>query len=66
LTAEIIQKLFEAGEYGDCRNGEKSSRFQVLPTTWFCISLYFGKRDRENQSLMKKSMLRLADTASGE
>ena len=38
----------------------------LLQTTWFYISLYFGKRGRENQSLMKESMLRLVVTASGE
>ena len=37
-----------------------------MQTAWFHVSLYFGKRGRENQSLMKKSMLRLAVTASGE
>ena len=31
-----------------------------------CVSLYFGKRGWENQSVMKKSMLRLTLTPSGE
>ena len=37
-----------------------------MQTTWFYVSLYFSKRGRENQSLMKKSMLRLAVTATIE
>ena len=32
----------------------------------FYVSLYFGKSGRENQSLMNKSMLRLAVTAASE
>lgn len=63
LTAEIIQKLFEAGELA---SAETRNPRALLQTTWFYVSLYFGKRGRENQSLMKKSMLRLAVTASGE
>ena len=63
LTAEIIQKLFEAGELA---SAETTNPRALLQTTWFYVSLYFGKRGRENQSLMKKTMLRLAVTASGE
>ena len=37
-----------------------------MQTTWFYISTYFGKRGRENQSYMKKAMLRLTATAGGE
>ena len=63
LTAETVQKLFEAGELASAET--KNPRL-LLQTTWFYISLYFGKRGRENQSAMKKSMLRLAVTPSGE
>ena len=58
-----MQKLFEAGELAsaDTRNPRL-----LQQTTWFYISLYFGKRGKENQSAMKKSMLRLAVTPSGE
>ena len=62
LTAEIIQKLFEAGELA---SAETKNPRALLQTTWFYVSLS-GKRGRENQSLMKKTMLRLAVTASGE
>ena len=63
LTAEFIQKLFEAGELA---SADTKIPRALLQTAWFYVSLYFGKRGRENQSLMKKSMLHLAVTASGE
>ena len=63
LTAEFIQKLFEAGELA---SADTKIPRALMQTAWFYVSLYFGKRGRENQSLMKKSMLRLAVTASGE
>ena len=63
LTAEVVQKLFEAGELA-C--AETKNPLALLQTTWFYVSLYLGKRGRENQSLMKKSMLRLTVTATGE
>ena len=63
LTAEVVQKLFEAGELA-C--AETKNPLALLQTTRFYVSLYLGKRGRENQSLMKKSMLRLTVTATGE
>ena len=63
LTAEVIQKLFEAGELA-C--AETKNPLALLQTTWFYVSLFLGKRGRENQSLMKKFMLRLTVTARGE
>ena len=33
---------------------------------WFFVSIYFGKRGRGNQHLLKKSMLRLMKTADRE
>jgi hypothetical protein len=63
LTVEIIQKLFEKGELA---GADRKTPRALLQTTWFYVSLYFGKRGRENQSLMKKSMLRLAVTTAGE
>ena len=63
LTAEIIQKSFERGELA-CADTKIPRAFPQ--TTWFYVSLYFGKRGRENRSLMKKYMVRLAVTATGE
>ena len=37
-----------------------------MQTVWCYISLYFGKRGRENQRAMKKTMLRLCVTGAGE
>lgn len=36
-----------------------------MQTAWLFIFLYFGKRSRENQAAMKKSILRLVTTADG-
>ena len=63
LTAEVVQKLFEAGELACV---ETKSPLALLQTTQFYVSLYLRKGGRENQSLMKKSMLRLTVTATGE
>ena len=63
LTAEVVQKLFEARELA---SAETKNPLTLLQTTWFYVSLYLGKRRREIQSLMKKSVLRLTVTATGE
>ena len=63
LTTETVQKLFEAGELA---SAETRNPCLLLQTTWFYISLYFGKRGRENQRAMKKAMLRQTVTLSGE
>ena len=63
LTAEVIQKFFESGELA---SADTKIPRALMQTTWFYVSLYFGKRGRENQSHMKKSMLRLTVTAAGE
>ena len=51
---------------GELASAETRNPLLLLQTTWFYISLYLGKRSRENQRAMKKSMLRLAVTPSGE
>ena len=56
LTGELTQTLYEKGQLGDATTQDPRV---LLQTSWFFISLYFGKRGRENQSAMKKSMLRL-------
>lgn len=58
-----MQKLFEKGELVGAETKNPSI---LMQTAWFYISLFFGKRGRENKSLMKKSMLRLTVTAAGE
>lgn len=63
LTADTIKKLYEKGELADV---DTQSPRALLQTAWFLISIYFGKRGRENQSSLKKSMLRLVTTAYGQ
>ena len=63
LTPETVQLLFEKGEL---MLAETSDPRALMQTVWFYISLYFGKRGRENQRAMKKTMLRLCVTGSGE
>ena len=63
LTTEAVQHLFEKGEL---TTAETRNPRALMQTVWFYISLYFGKRGRENQSALKKSMLRLCVTATGE
>lgn len=63
LTGETIQKLYEKRELADADTRDPRV---LLQTAWFFVSIYFGKRGRENQSSLKKSMLRLLTTANGE
>jgi hypothetical protein len=63
LTADIIKKLYEKRELADV---DTQSPPALPQTAWFQISNYFGKRGRENQSSLKKSMLRLVKTADGQ
>ena len=63
LTDETIKKLYERGELADA---DTRNPRVLLQTAWFFISIYFGKRGRENQHSLKKSMLRLNKTAGGE
>ena len=51
LTADIVKKLYDANELG---SAETKNPRMLMQTVWFYISLYFGKRGRENQSNMKK------------
>ena len=62
LIGELIQTLYEKGQLGDATTQDPRV---LLQTSWFFISLYFGKRGRENQSAMKKSMLRLMKSPDG-
>ena len=63
LTPETVQLLFEKGEL---TSAETSDPRALMQTVWFYISLYLGKRGRENQRAMKKTMLRLCVTGAGE
>ena len=62
LTREIVEKLFQSGQLGPADSKNPS---QLQNTVWFYISLYFGKRGRENQRKMTKQMLVLRTTPNG-
>ena len=59
LTRGIIVKLFQSGQLGPA---DKKNPLQLQNTVWFYVSLYFGKRGRENQRKMTKPMLVLRTT----
>ena len=62
LTKEAIEKLFEAGELVD-RNTMDPAKLQQ--TTWFFISLFFGRRGRENQRALRPTAFKLCKTPMG-
>ena len=62
LSTEVIQKLYKKGELAETSTRDPRA---LMQTAWLFISLYFGKRGRENQAAMKKSILRLVTTADG-
>ena len=62
LSTEVIQKLYKKGERDKASTRDPRA---LMQTAWLFISLYFGKRGRENQAAMKKSILRLVTTADG-
>ena len=62
ITKEQVEQLFWIGQLGECHTQDPA---QLLRTTWFYITLYFGKRDRENQRKLTKEMLSLQSTPQG-
>ena len=63
LTKEVVAKLYEEGELVDT---DSLQPHKLQQTAWFFISLFLGKRGRENQQLLKKHMLVSRETPSGE
>ena len=63
LTKEVIVKLYEEGELVDT---DSLQPHRLQQTACFFISLFLGKRGRENQQLFKRHMLVLRETPSGE
>ena len=63
LTKEVVEKLYDEGELVEF---DSLNPGKLQQTAWFFISLFFGKRGRENQHTMKKSMLTLRRTPAGE
>lgn len=63
LTKEHVDKLYAAGELVEF---DSVNPGKLQQTAWFFISLFLGKRGRENQHMMKKNMLVLRQSANGE
>lgn len=63
LTKQVIAKLYEEGEFVDT---DLLQPHKVQQAAWFFISLFLGRRSRENQQLLKKSMLVSRETLSDE
>ena len=63
LTKEIVAKLYGEGELVDI---DSLQPHKVQQTAWFFISLFLGKRGRENQRLLKKYMLVSRQIPTGE
>ena len=59
LTEEAVAKLYEAGELVDASSLDPR---KLQQTAWFFITLYFGRRGRENQRQLTKLSLKLSKT----
>ena len=62
ITKEQIQQLYNENQLGPA---DSQNPAQLLHTTWFYISLFFGNRGRENQRLINRDMLILRETPLG-
>ena len=62
ITSEQMQELFTSSQLGDANTEDPS---QLLQTAWFYLTLYFGKRGRENQRNLTKEMLVMQTTPQG-
>ena len=62
ITTAQMQELFAGGQLGDA---DTNDPLQLLRTAWFYLTLYFGKRGRENQRKLTKEMLVLQTTPQG-
>ncbi|XP_060793157.1 uncharacterized protein LOC132896388 isoform X2 [Neoarius graeffei] len=62
MTQEHIRLLYESGELGPADSEDPA---QLMHTVWFYLSLYLGRRGRENQRQLKPSMLVLRSTPDG-
>lgn len=63
MTKEVVQTLYEKGELADAKTKDPRAMMQ---TACFFLSLFLGKRGRENQANMKKSMLQLIKCTNGD
>lgn len=62
ITKDQVRKLYDSGELGPADSQDPA---QLQRTAWFYVALFFGRRGRENQRLIKRDMLVLGRTAQG-
>lgn len=62
ITKEQIRRLYNSGELGPADSQDPA---QLQRTAWFYVALFFGRRGRENQRLIKHHMLVLGRTPQG-
>lgn len=63
ISSEEIQLLYSSGQLGAA---DSQIPAQLMQTVWFYVSFYLGKRGRENQRLLKPTMLILRSTVNGK
>lgn len=62
ITKDQVRKLYDSGELGPADSQDPA---QLQRTAWFYVALFFGRRGRENQRLIKRDMLVLGRTPQG-
>ena len=62
ITKDQVRKLYDSGELGPA---DSQNPAQLQRTAWFYVALFFGRRGRENQRLIKRDMLVLGQTPQG-
>ena len=62
VLKDQIQGLFESGELGPANSQNPA---QLQRTAWFYLTLFFGRRGRENQRQLNPGMLSLRTTPQG-
>ena len=62
ITKDQVRKLYDSGELGPADSQDPA---QLQRTAWFYVALFFGRRGRENQRLIKRDMLVLGETPQG-
>ena len=63
VTREVVQKLYEKNELVGVNSLHP---LKLMQTVWFYVTLFLGKRGRENQAKKKKNFLVLRQDANGE
>ena len=62
ITSEQMQESISSSQLGDTNTKDPS---QLMRMAWFYVTLYFGKRGRENQRKLTTEMLVLQTTPQG-